>query len=434
MDLFETANRERPKPLAAEIRPESLDEIVGQRHLLGPGAPFRRRIDAGRIGAVILFGPPGLGKTSIARAIGVTLSKEFRQLHPAQNNVADLKKIADEAKFHEILVFVDEVHRFSATWQDYLLGMCEEGVFDFLAATTASPYHALTPALVSRATLYELQPLAVEDVEQLLIRGIRRLAQRGVSISMEPAVMRALAARAGGDGRRAITALESISLGLSGAVMVTPEMVAEAYAAAPIMHDRSGTAHYDVTSAFVKAMRGSDADSSLFWLARMIHAGEDPRYIARRIMIHASEDVGLADNTALQTAVAAAEAVEKIGYPEASIVLAHAVLHIARAPKSNSACRGINAALEYVRSQAAIEVPPHLRDGHYKGAAQRGAGAYAFPHADPRGWVDQPYAPGITPGMFYQSDARANPTFEQRADSFWEQVTGKATPRVFEAD
>ncbi|MNU89825.1 Replication-associated recombination protein A [compost metagenome] len=264
-------------------------------------------------------------------------------------------------------------------------------------------------------------------------RGLDHLAGKGIAVELAPALLRRIAGRSGGDARRALTVLESLAVGHPSGkpVVITEAMVDEAYSAAPVNHDRSGDAHYDVVSAFVKSMRGSDPDATLYWLARLVHGGEDPRYIARRIMIHASEDVGLADNTALQTAVAALHAVEKIGYPEAQIVLAHAALHVARAPKSNSACRGISLALAHVASEAPSAVPMHLRDAHYKGAAALGHVGYAFPHDDGRGWSDQVYAPDVPRGAFYQSDARDAATFERRADEHWEQVTGRPAARRF---
>lgn len=432
-DLFDAAPRTGSMPLAAELRPATLDDVIGQEKVIGQGTMLRRRIAAGRLGSIILYGPPGLGKTSIARAIGNMLGKNFRPLHAAHNNVADIRKIADEARMRPTLLFADEVHRFSATQQDHLLALCEEGVADFIGATTGNPYHSLTPALISRSSILKLEPLAIEEMEEVVQRGLRHLAERGIEVRLEPALLRRIAGRSGGDARRALTVLESLAVGHAAGepVIITEAMVEEAYAAAPVNHDRSGDAHYDVVSAFVKSMRGSDPDATLYWLARLVHGGEDPRYIARRIMIHASEDVGLADNTALQTAVAALHAVEKIGYPEAQIVLAHAALHVARAPKSNAACRGISLALAHVASEPPSAVPMHLRDAHYKGAAALGHVGYAFPHDDGRGWSEQVYAPDVARGSLYQSDARDAATFERRADEHWEQVTGRPTPRRF---
>ncbi|TCM20518.1 putative ATPase [Novosphingobium sp. PhB165] len=430
-DLFDTATPLGKAPLAALLRPATLDDVIGQAALVGPGSILRRRIAARALGSVILYGPPGIGKTSIARAVGAMLGKEFRPLNATRAGVSDLRRIADEARIRPVLIFVDEVQRFSATQADDLLALCEDGVADFIGATTGNPYHVLPPALVSRSTILKLEPLTIEEMEQVIQRGIAHFAAQGVHVELTAAQLRMIAGRSGGDARRALTTLESLAVGheTDGKVTITDEMLAEAYASAPVNHDRSGDAHYDVVSAFIKSMRGSDPDATLYWLARLIHGGEDPRYIARRIMIHASEDIGLADNTALQTAVAAAQAVEKIGYPEAQIVLAHAALHIARAPKSGSACSGISQALHFVASHPPASVPLHLRDAHYKGAAALGHVGYRFPHDDPRGWVEQEYVPGLKKGAFYQSDARSAPTFERRADEYWERTTGQPQPR-----
>lgn len=430
-ELFETAPPINPPPLAVQLRPKTLDDVIGQNAAVGAGSILRRRIAAGRLGSIILYGPPGLGKTSIARAVGLMLGKSFRPLNASRAGVADLRKIADEAKLRPTLIFVDEVQRFSATQADDLLALCEDGLVDFIGATTGNPYHVLTPALVSRSTILKLEPLSLDEMTQVIRRGIDHLAATGITVTIAPEQIRRIAGRSGGDARRALTTLESLALGHPDgeAVVITDAMIDEAYASAPVNHDRSGDAHYDVVSAFVKSMRGSDPDATLYWLARLIHGGEDPRYIARRIMIHASEDIGLADNTALQTAVAASQAVEKIGYPEARIILAHAALHVARAPKSNAACRGIGAALDYVTRKPPVAVPLYLRDAHYKGAADLGHVGYRFPHDDPRGWVDQTYAPGIAEGAFYQSDARDAATFEKRADEYWQRITQSPSNR-----
>jgi len=425
-DLFSAAAVMREKPLAEDVRPTSLDDIVGQDHILGEGKILRKRIDSGRLGTVVLYGPPGIGKTTIAKAVGKRMNKQFMNLHAAHNNAADIKKLAQEAEIRETLVFVDEIHRFSKTQSDMLLNFTEEGLFDMLAATSENPYHNLTPALVSRALILELRPLSPKDVEKVVTRASWKLKDKGVAVTFGEGALAMLAGRAGGDARRALNSLEALVAGCSGSVEITADMVDEVYQASPIPYDRSGDAHYDTISAFVKSMRGGDEDATLYWLARLIHGGEDPRYIARRIMIHASEDVGLADNSALQTAVAASMAVEKIGYPEARIILAHAALHVCRAPKSNSAYSGIARALEYVQTKPLIPVPMHLRDTHYEGAAPLGRGGYKSPHSTAEGWVDQEYAPGIEPGTFYRSDARSNPTFEKRADEYWAKIKGRA--------
>lgn len=432
MDLFDTAPRQSGQPLAAALRPTSLDDVIGQQHLVAPNSILRRRIAAHQLGSVILYGPPGIGKTSIARAVGTMLDKDFRPLHATRAGVKEIRQIADEARMRPILIFVDEVHRFSATQADDLLAICEEGTADFIGATTQNPYHSLPKALVSRSTILKLEPLTIDDMVGVIDRGLAHLEAQGITVALDAAQKRLIAGRSGGDARRALTTLESLALGHGdGApVEITEEMLEEVYQGSAINHDRTGDMHFDVVSSFVKSIRGSDPDATLMWLARLLHGGEDPRYVARRIMIHASEDVGLADNTALQTAVAAAQAVEMIGMPEAQIILSHAALHVARAPKSNSACRGISAAMQAVANEPPVQVPLHLRDAHYAGAKDLGHVGYAFPHDDPRGWVEQDYAPGIQKGRFYQSDARGS-TFEGRADDYWGQVSGKPQPKRF---
>jgi putative ATPase len=391
-------------------------------------------VASGHLGSIVLYGPSGIGKTTIARAIGAEMGKVFRELHPSNAGVDDFRAIASEAEAKDVLVFADEAHRFNKATTDRLLGMTEEGLFDLVMATTENPFFALTPALVSRSTIFTLHPLSVEDTEEVVKRAVVYLASKGVSLRIAPEDIRKIAGRAGGDARRAINVVEGLSRGLQAGETheVTLEQIDAIYQASPVPYDRSGDAHYDVISAFIKSMRGSDPDATLYWLARLLHSGEDPRFVARRILIHASEDVGLADNTALSTAAAALTAVQHVGMPEAQHILAHAALHIARAPKSNSASRGISLAMDHVRTQPLVEVPPHLRDAHYAGAAELGVGGYRFPHDDPRGWLSQDYAPGIARGLFYQSDARGGATFEQRADDFWDNVTGAGTPRRFE--
>ena len=430
-DLFAAIEKSKPKPLAEEVRPETLADVVGQGHVIGPGKQLTRRVASGQLGSVILYGPPGTGKTTIALAIGREMKADFVKLHPALHGAADIRKVADRARTLKTLVFVDEVHRFNASTLDLLLGFTEDGTFDFLGATSENPYHSLTKALVSRSTIYELRPLEVDEIKRAVVRAAAFLKEDGVVVAFEPDALDLLARKAGGDVRRAIGALENIAKGRDdGLVTVTIEMVEESLAASPVTFDRKGDAHYDIISAFVKSMRGGDADATLLWLAALVHAGEDPRYIARRMMVHAAEDVGLADPSALHCAVAALQAVEKIGYPEARIVLAQAALHICRAPKSNSAYRGINLAAAYIAANNIPQVPDHLRDTHYEGAAPMGRGGYRSPHSSASGWVSQEYAPAdVIPGLFYQSDARDNNTFEQRADAFWDKVRGRLSPR-----
>lgn len=430
-DLFTKANESRRKPLAEEVRPTFLKDIIGQQHILGPGKQLTRRVESGQIGSVILYGPPGTGKTTIARAIGSQMKAEFVSLHPAENNSADIRKVADQARFKPTLVFVDECHRFSSAVLDLMLGFTEDGLFDFIGATSENPYHNLTKALVSRSTIYELNPLSVDELKRTLLRAAGHFKGDGLIVTFLPDSLELLARKAGGDARRALGALENIAKGRDEDILeITVDMVEESLAASPVTFDKKGDAFYDLTSAFVKSMRGGDEDATLLWLAALVHAGQDPRYIARRMMVHASEDVGLADPTALQSAVAALLAVEKIGYPEAKIVLSQAALHICRAPKSNSAYRGIHAATAYIAANNIPQVPAHLRDTHYDGSGPLGRGGYRSPHSSEVGWLEQVYAPKeIHPGIFYQSDARDNNTFEQRADSFWEKLKKRTAVR-----
>lgn len=433
-DLFDLGTQQGNRPLAAALRPETLDDVIGQSAITAEGSTLRRRIAADQLGSIVLYGPPGIGKTSIARAVGNMLSKDFRPLHATRAGVKEIRQLADEARIRPLLIFVDEVHRFSATQADDLLAICEEGTADFIGATTQNPYTALPKALVSRSTILKLEPISIRDMVIVVDRGLDHLASSGIQVTLSPDHKQLIAGRSGGDARRALTTLEGLCVGHAAGepVIVTDEMIEDAYMAAPVNHDRSGDQHYDVISAFIKSMRGGDADAVLYWLARLIHGGEDPRFIARRIMIQASEDVGLADNTALQTAVAAAQAVEMIGYPEARIILAHAALHVTRAPKSGSANHGISAALSVVAQEAPSPVPLHLRDAHYQGAEALGHVGYRSPHKDPRGWIDQEYVPGVAPGRFYLSEARDAATFEKRADDYWERVTGRPSPKLFD--
>ena len=432
-NLFSTARPEGAKPLADDARPVTIEEVVGQTHLLGEDRPLRRRLGEPRLGSVVLYGPPGIGKTTIALAVGNSRKKAFQKLHGATFKTDTIKKLIDEAQFKEMLVFIDEIHRLNSVQQDQLLEHSELGTFDLITATSVNPYHNLSAALNSRSAVYELRPLTEAEIGTVLDRGIARLRQLGTEAAFEPAAKTLLSKKAGGDARRALTTLDGIMNGRrDGRLLITKEMVEMELEVTPVTYDRKGDAHYDIISAWAKSMRGGDPDGTLYWLAALLHAGEDPRIIVRRLVVHAAEDVGLADNSALQTAVAAFDGIERIGMPEGRIILAQACLHVCLAPKSNSAFRWINLALAHIKANNIMPVPNHLRDTHYEGAAPLGRGGYKSPHSTAEGWLEQVYAPGIEPGTFYQSDARNDATFEARANSYWDKIKNKLTLRKWE--
>lgn len=430
-DLFTVANSSRPKPLADRLRPTRLEEIVGQDHLLLPGKLFRRRLDDGQIGSILLFGPPGIGKTTIARAMANYTKKEFRQLNAISASVADLRALIDEAKMKPLVVFLDECHRWPSNKQEALLEATESGLFDLIMATTESPSHNMVRALLSRSSMFILKALERDSIQQLINRGLRYYKDDGIEGILEGDALERAITISYRDGRRALSVVEGLlQKRPPGKINITIEMVEEV--AETIPHGFDETLHYDVTSAFCKSMRGGDEDGTMLWMAALLKGGVDPLYIARRIVAHASEDVGLADNTALSTAQAALYTVERIGLPEAAINLAHAALHVCRAPKSNSAYRALNLAQSWVEQNGIPDVPKHLCDTHYKGAAAMGNVGYKFPHDFEEGWADQTYLPpGLPIGSFYQSDARESPTFEARADGYWDRIKKRLTPRRF---
>jgi putative ATPase len=411
-DLFAAAAKERLEtrsPLASRLRPRSLDEVVGQRHLLGPDGSLRRLIETDRLSSAILWGPAGTGKTTLSRLVATASSKEFVQLSAVNATVKDVREViasAEErlgAHGRGTILFLDEVHRFNKAQQDALLPAVESGVLTLIGATTENPFFEVNPPLRSRSTLFRLETLDEDDLTVLIERGLEV-----ESATADRDAIAHLAGRAAGDGRQVLTTLEvAIALAearsgaeggddgpdrLAGGPRVT---LADAEAATDLKSLRYGRdEHYDVISAFIKSIRGSDPDAALYWLARMLSAGEDPRFIARRLVIAASEDIGLADHTALVVATAAAAAVDYVGLPEARINLAHATVHLATAPKSNTAYVGLNQALTDVQELPAGEVPRHLRDAHYRGAASLGHGeGYRYPHDYPEGHVAQQYKP-----------------------------------------
>jgi putative ATPase len=395
-DLFGAALEERlarQAPLAARLRPVVLDEMVGQAHLLGAGAPLRTLIEADRLSSVILWGPPGTGKTTLARLIAGATSKAFESLSAVNAGVKDVREVVERARRRlaehgqGTILFLDEVHRFNKAQQDALLPHVEEGVIVLIGATTENPYFEVNAPLLSRSTLFRLEPLAGDEMRQLLQRG---LDVEGATADDD--ALDHLVDRADGDARSALVGLE-VAVALAGDRRHVALADAEAAVSArAIRYERDE--HYDVISAFIKSIRGSDPDAGLYWLARMLEAGEDARFIARRLVILASEDVGMADPMALLVADAAARAVEFVGLPEASLNLAQAVVHLATAPKSNRSAMGLWNAQADVRDRPQGQVPAHLRDAHYRAAKKLGHGVgYEYPHDDPRGWVPQTYRP-----------------------------------------
>ncbi len=419
MDLFDymrQQNQEKESPLASRLRPTTLDEVVGQRHIIGKDKLLYRAISADKLSSIIFYGPPGTGKTTLAKVIASTTSAEFRQINATSAGKKDMEEVVTAAKNNQgmygkkTILFIDEIHRFNKGQQDYLLPFVEDGTVILIGATTENPYFEVNGALLSRSIIFELKALEKEDISTLLIRAITD-REKGMGIYdavLEEEALEFLADVSNGDARAALTAIE---LGVlttprsdDGKIHITLSVAEECIQKRVVRYDKTGDNHYDTISAFIKSMRGSDPDAAVYYLARMLYAGEDIRFIARRIMICASEDVGNADPNALTVAVSAAQAVERIGMPEAQIILSQAVTYVASAPKSNAASEAIFAANEAVRTTKTAPIPVHLQDAHYKGAAKLGHGdGYQYAHNYPNHYVAQQYLPdGLTGRRFYE--------------------------------
>ena len=436
----EQAEHTRQAPLAARMRPRSLDEFVGQAHILGPGQLLRRAIEADRIQSLIFYGPPGTGKTSLAQIIARQTSSKFERLSGVESNVADMRRVLSAAanrlenKGQSTILFIDEIHRFNKAQQDVLLPDVEAGVVRLIGATTHNPFFFVNSPLVSRSQIFELRALTEEDLFSLLKRALEE-PERGLGymrVEADESALRHLAKLSDGDARKALNSLEIAVLTTppraDGVIQVDLSVAEQSIQKKAVVYDDED-AHYDTISAFIKAMRGSDPDATLYWLAKMIHAGEDPRFIARRIVIHAAEDVGLADPMALVLANAAFQAAEFIGWPEARIPLAEAALYIATAHKSNSTILAIDAALADVKSGRTLPVPEHLRDAHYQGAKRLGHGeGYKYAHDFPGHFVVQDYL-GADKRYYDPTEQGVEKKIKERVERWRELVKQQSTAR-----
>ncbi len=411
MNLFENENRETEKnnmdkPLAFRMRPRSLNELYGQEEIIGEGKLLRRAIEADRLQSLIFYGPPGTGKTSLAQIIARKTEADFVRLNAVTSGVKDIREVLKKGKNNrdlynkKTILFIDEIHRFNKSQQDALLPSVEEGTVIMIGATTENPYFEVNSPLLSRSRIFRLKPLGKKDILKILNKALKN-TERGLGeyeLEIGRATLEYIAEMAEGDARTALNTLELAVLSTppdeKGKIALNKKIISESLQEKNINYDKDGDKHYDTVSAFIKSMRGSDPDAALFWLAKLIEAGEDPRFIVRRVIVHAAEDVGLADPQALTVANAAARAVEYVGMPEAKIPLAEAVLYIATAPKSNSVVSGINSALEYVKNNDTGTVPLHLRDAHYRGAKDLEHGKdYKYPHNYKNNYIEQSYLP-----------------------------------------
>lgn len=418
MDLFEYMRNntmEKEAPLAARLRPTTLDEVVGQSHIIGKDKLLYRAIKADKLSSIIFYGPPGTGKTTIAKVIANTTSANFCQINATIAGKKDMEEIVTEAKNNQgmygkkTILFIDEIHRFNKGQQDYLLPFVEDGTIILIGATTENPYFEVNGALISRSIIFELKPLSRQDIKTLINKAVydKEKGMGAYDAVIEEEAVDFIADIANGDARNALNAIElgilTTDRAADGHIHITLEVAEQCVQKRTLRYDKDGDNHYDTVSAFIKSMRGSDVDAAIYYLARMLYAGESVTFIARRIMISAAEDVGLADPNALTVATSAAEAVHKVGMPEAQIILAEAVAYMAAAPKSNSAISAIESAMEYVKNNKTMPVPVHLMDAHYKGAAKLGHGdGYKYAHDYKNHYVKQQYLPdGMEDIKFY---------------------------------
>lgn len=436
MDLFDymrSNTMEKEAPLASRLRPSTLDEVVGQKHIIGKDKLLYRAIKADKLGSIIFYGPPGTGKTTLAKVIANTTSARFTQINATVAGKKDMEEVVKEAKDalgmygQKTILFVDEIHRFNKSQQDYLLPFVEDGTLLLIGATTENPYFEVNGALISRSRIFELKQLEKDDIKELLRRAVTD-SEKGMGMYqavLEPEAEEFLADMANGDARAALNAVE---LGIltteraeDGLIHIDLDVAQECIQKRAVRYDKGGDNHYDTISAFIKSMRGSDPDAAVYYLARMLYAGEDIKFIARRIMICASEDVGNADPMALTVAVSASLAVERVGMPEARIILSNAASYVACAPKSNSAVNAINAAMKAVKTQTLMPVPPHLQDRHYSGAAALGRGLdYKYAHDYPNHYVKQQYLPSELGGrVFYRPTDNG---YEQEIQEYFRKI------------
>ena len=436
MDLFEymsNQNKEKESPLAGRMRPSTLDEVVGQQHIIGKDKMLYRAIAADKLGSVIFYGPPGTGKTTLAKVIANTTSARFEQINATTAGKKDMEEIVNRAKEQygmyqkKTILFVDEIHRFNKAQQDYLLPFVEDGTVTLIGATTENPYFEVNGALLSRSNVFELQSLSTEDIRQLIVKALTDV-EKGMGAyhaEITEEALDFLSDMAEGDARSALNAIELAVLTTNpsedGKIHISLSVAEECIQRRALKYDKTGDNHYDTISAFIKSMRGSDPDAAVYYLAKMLEAGESITFIARRIMICACEDVGMADPNAIQVAVACAQAVERIGMPEAQIILSEAVIYVATAPKSNSACEAIFAATRKVKEMRTGAVPNHLRDAHYKGAAKLGHGeGYKYAHNYPNHYVQQQYLPDELVGTtFYEPSDNG---YEQDVKAYFERI------------